>query len=176
MPGINEKAPKSRYTSVKFWAYSIAFSLAFALAASELGLVSAELQRGGNSYAFYPSKEYKHDLGLLLFTCIAEFLFLIGHFYASVGFSAFITFVLAVFWGTGAGVLFAVSPFRATNCDNPLNSFPAAWQPYTDRCSLIVAMQGIAWALWGLHVLLLFGMLAHVFNIRTRPNVSFYKV
>ncbi|KAK7465546.1 hypothetical protein VKT23_005521 [Stygiomarasmius scandens] len=176
MPGVNEKAPRSRYTSVRFWLYAIAFSLAFALAASELGLVSAELQRGGNSYANYPGMEYKHDLGLLLFTCIAEFLFLIGHFYISVGLSAFVTFVLAIFWGTGAGVLFAVSPFRATNCDNPANTFPPNWQPYTDRCDLIVAMQGIAWALWGLHVLMLFGMLAHLLQIKVRPNVSFYKV
>ena len=57
----------------------------FDSAVSELGLVSQQLQRGGNGYEKYPGKEFKHDLGLLLFSCIGTLLYLIGHFYTSMG-------------------------------------------------------------------------------------------
>ncbi|KAL1695112.1 hypothetical protein GGG16DRAFT_45909 [Schizophyllum commune] len=146
----------------------------FDSAVSELGLVSQQLQRGGNGYEKYPGKEFKHDLGLLLFSCIGTLLYLIGHFYTSMGVIMFFTFVFAVFWGTGAGVMFAVTPFRGTNCDADPSTFPPAWQNYVSQCEIVVSIQGVAWALWGLMVLMLAGMIFHACEIRPRKNVSFY--
>ena len=48
-------------------------------AAAELGIVSDLLHEGGNSYANYPTMEFKHDLGILLFSCIVTFLFILSH-------------------------------------------------------------------------------------------------
>ena len=59
----------------------------------------------------------------------------------------FFTFVFAVFWGTGAGVMFAVTPFRGTNCDADPSTFPPAWQNYVSQCEIVVSIQGVAWAL-----------------------------
>ncbi|KAK0186041.1 hypothetical protein F5146DRAFT_1069012 [Armillaria mellea] len=119
---------KAFITSPRRMLYAIAFFLVFALTTSQLGLVSQQLHNGGNDYANYPGMEYKHDLGLLLFSCVFTYLYLIGHLYApGLGLITFFTFVGAVFWGTGAGVMFQVSPFRSYNL----------W---------IVAIQGIAWA------------------------------
>ncbi|EEB94267.1 hypothetical protein MPER_06942 [Moniliophthora perniciosa FA553] len=89
---------------------------------------------------------YKHDLGLILFNCIYTFLFLVGHPFMSMGISIFFTLVGAVFWGTSAGILFAVTPFRSYTCGNPVESFAPNWQPYVGQCSRIVALQGLCWA------------------------------
>ena len=102
----------------------------------------------------------------------------------------FFTFVFAVFWGTGAGVMFAVTPFRGTNCDADPSTFPPAWQNYVSQCEIVVSIQGVAWALCelsafrfissyllfagGLMVLMLAGMIFHACEIRPRKNVSFY--
>ncbi|KAF8917950.1 hypothetical protein CPB85DRAFT_1284157 [Mucidula mucida] len=178
---VQEKQGSQSLTFRTFWRsprrvlYAVAFFLVFALTASELGLVSQQLHNGGNDYANYPGMEYKHDLGLLLFSCVFTFLYLIGHiFIEGMGMITFLTFVLAVFWGTGAGVMYQVSPFRAYNCGNPADSFAPNWARFHDQCSRIVAIQGIAWALWGLMVFLFFGMLIHKLEIRARPNITFY--
>ncbi|KAK0229140.1 hypothetical protein ARMGADRAFT_1080902 [Armillaria gallica] len=166
---------KAFITSPRRMLYAIAFFLVFALTTSQLGLVSQQLHNGGNDYANYPGMEYKHDLGLLLFSCVFTYLYLIGHLYsAGLGLITFFTFVGAVFWGTGAGVMFQVSPFRSYNCGNPADSFSPNWARFADQCSRIVAIQGIAWANWGLFVFLFFGMLIHKLEIRPRPNVTFY--
>lgn len=94
-----DETPK-RFTTKRIL-YAVTFFLIFALSVSELGLVSQQLHNGGNSYDNYPGMEYKHDLGILLFSCIYTFLYLIGHAYASFGsallsylasFSPFLTF------------------------------------------------------------------------------------
>lgn len=154
--------------------YAIAFFLVFALTVSELGLVSQQLQRGGNAYENYPGKEFKHDLGILLFSCIGTLLYLIGHFYVSFGIIVFFTFVFAIFWGVGAGVMFAVTPFKGTNCGSDPSTFPEAWQFYASQCEIVVSMEGVAWALWGLMTLMLCGMIYHACEFRPRHNVTFY--
>lgn len=53
-----------------------------AVAASELGLVSDILHRFGNDVANYPGQEFKNILGLILFSCIATFLYILGHYWA----------------------------------------------------------------------------------------------
>ncbi|KAF5392529.1 hypothetical protein D9757_002314 [Collybiopsis confluens] len=116
-------------------------------AVAELGLVSNLLHKGGNIVTAYPSAEFKHILGLLLFTCIASLLYIIGHSFMSMGLNIFATFALAVFWGTSAGVIFHVSPFESYTCDKPRSIFNSNWESYAENCAVIVAMQGLAWAL-----------------------------
>ncbi|KAJ3721873.1 hypothetical protein C8R42DRAFT_668662 [Lentinula raphanica] len=169
-------APISPYRTRKFWIYTCAFALMFGMTGAELGLVSDLLHEGGNNEANYPSAEFKHDLGILLFTCIASLLYIIGHAFISMGLNIFVNFVLAVFWGTGAGVLFHVSPFESFTCDKPSSTFSSNWAFYSDHCARVVAMQGLAWALWGLSIILMFGMLFHLVEFKTRQNVSMYKV
>ncbi|KIK70560.1 hypothetical protein GYMLUDRAFT_32604 [Collybiopsis luxurians FD-317 M1] len=143
---------------------------------AELGLVSDLLHKGGNTITNYPSAEFKHVLGLLLFTCIASLLYLIGHTFISMGLNIFVNFVLAVFWGTSAGVIFHVSPFESFTCNKPTSIFDSNWAAYSDNCAIVVAMQGLAWALWGLSVFLMFGMLFHLVEFKSRKNVSMYRV
>jgi hypothetical protein len=172
----NENEIVSPYRTKKFWLYALAFALMFGMTVAELGLVSDLLQQGGNDVTKYPSPEFKHDLGLLLFTAIATLLYIIGHPFLGMGLNIFINFALAVFWGTGAGVLFKVSPFESRTCDKPSSVFSSQWQSYADNCAIVVTMQGLAWALWGLSVILMFATLFHLFEFKTRKNVSMYRV
>jgi len=166
----------TRYRTKKFWLYTLAFTLLFGLTAAELGLVADLLHKGGNVESRYPSAEFKHDLGILLFSCIVSLLYIIGHAFISMGLNIFISFALAVFWGTGAGVLFHVSPFESFTCDKPSSRFSSNWAAYADNCSRVVAMQGLAWALWGLSIIMMFGMLFHLVEFKTRSNVTMYNV
>ncbi|KAE9409168.1 hypothetical protein BT96DRAFT_931949 [Gymnopus androsaceus JB14] len=173
----SEKVPQtSPRKTRKFWMYACAFAFMFGMTAAELGLVSDLLHEGGNSDTNYPSKEYKHDLGLLLFTCIVSLLYIIAHSFISMGMNIFLNFALAVFWGTGAGVLFHVSPFESYTCDRPASDFSPKWAAYADHCARVVAMQGLAWALWVLCIIMMFGMLFHLVEFKTRNNVSMYRV
>lgn len=55
--------------------------------------------------------------------------------------------ILAVFNGTGAGIL-QKSPFgRNLRCGDPVDSFPEAYQPYVNDCARVTAIEGLAWAL-----------------------------
>ncbi|ESK85167.1 proteophosphoglycan 5 [Moniliophthora roreri MCA 2997] len=176
MAKVNEKEVERTgfFSSPRRVLYTVGFALVFGIAASALGIVSYEFQRYGNTYEHYPAMEYKHDLGLILFSCIYTFLFLIGHPFISMGISIFFTFIGAVFWGTSAGILFAVTPFRSYTCGNPVESFASNWQPYVGQCSRIVALQGLCWAEWGVLVFLLFGSIGHKFEFRSRPNATYY--
>ena len=53
--------------------------LDFSTAAVELGLVSDFLHRYGNGYDRYPTMEFKHDLGIILFSCVVTFLYVLSH-------------------------------------------------------------------------------------------------
>lgn len=107
----------------------------------------------------------------------------------------FINFVLAVFWGTGAGVIFHVSPFESFTCGKPASEFSPNWAAYADHCARVVTMQGLAWALCmskleisfvltnifcdllgGLCIVMMFGMLFHLVEFKARNNVSMYRV
>ncbi|KAL0575188.1 hypothetical protein V5O48_006782 [Marasmius crinis-equi] len=158
--------------------YGLTFALIFAIAAVALGIDSWELHHYGDDYTNYPTKRYKHILGLILFNCIFTFLWMIGHFYISMGLSMFLTFVDAVFWGTAAGVLWAelsVARFGAFHCSHdPIEWFPANWRPYRSECGLLTALHGFCWAEWGILVALLFGSIIHKVEFRPRAHVVSY--
>lgn len=59
---------------------------------------------------------------------------------------AFCTFTLAFFWGTGAGIVFQVSPFHVYSCKFDIETFEPIWQPFFSQCSRIVAIEAFAWA------------------------------
>lgn len=177
MAGFNEKDAPSRFRYLRPGLYGFTFALIFCLAAAELGIVSDLLHEGGNSYALYPSMEFKHDLGILLFSCIITFLYVFTHPWTNHFLATVCTFILAVFWGTGAGVIFHVSPFEDFTCRRPISTFTPPWQAYFDKCHRVVAMQGIAWALWGIFVFMLIGLLIELFQCSRRPNVKpFYAI
>ncbi|KAJ2912929.1 hypothetical protein MD484_g7484, partial [Candolleomyces efflorescens] len=114
--------------------------------------------------------EYKHALGLLLFAVIFSLLILLSHPWLGVGFICVLSFTVAIFFGTGAGIINRTAPFKGTSCGRPASDYPEAWQPYAHECSRIVAIQGLAWALWGLYVFLFFGTLFHKVQFKTRPT------
>jgi hypothetical protein len=134
--------------------------------------VSQQLHRYGNSTSNYPSAEFKHVLGLILFTVIFTFLLLIAHAFISFGVTAFFAFVGAVFWGVSAGVMWQVIPFYRS-CQ-AADSYPSNWQPFVSQCSRLIAIEGISWTLWALFVILFIATLVHKLEVRTRPDVSFY--
>ncbi|PSR81180.1 hypothetical protein EW026_g3776 [Hermanssonia centrifuga] len=177
MAGNKEKDAPSKYRFLRPFGYGFAFFLVFCLTAAELGIVSHLLHEGGNIPANYPTREFKSILGLILFSCIGTFLYVFSHPWSSMGISAFWSFVFAVFWGTSAGVIFHVSPFENFTCHRPASSFPPAWQSYHDRCHEVVALQGMAWALWGIFIFKFLGMIIELIEFKKRPNVkSFYQV
>ncbi|KAG7093627.1 hypothetical protein E1B28_007291 [Marasmius oreades] len=170
-----EKATTSNTSSlIARITYGFTFVLLFCLTASALGIDSHQLNKYGNGYARYPTKQYKHDLGLILFNCIFTFLWLLAHPFISMGISMFLTFVLAVFWGTAAGILFHVLPFGHTTCGHAVSTFPSNWQPYVSQCRQLTALHGLSWTIWGILTLLLFGSLIHKVRFTPRPHVSYY--
>ncbi|EAU86525.2 hypothetical protein CC1G_10247 [Coprinopsis cinerea okayama7 len=84
---------------------------------------------------------------------------------------SFCALVAAVFFGTGAGVVQRSTPYKGTSCSSrPVSAYPPQWQPYAGECARVVALQGIAWALWALYLFLLIATIIHKFEIRTRPT------
>jgi len=54
--------------------------------------------------------------------------------------------ITGVFAGTGAGILH-MSPFgKSLNCKKPIEYFPENFQPYYSECGLVMAINGLAWA------------------------------
>ncbi|KAM0751130.1 hypothetical protein T439DRAFT_347723 [Meredithblackwellia eburnea MCA 4105] len=157
-PPAEKKVKTGFFSSTRHILYVVAFSLIFALTVAELGLVSQQLHNGGNQASHYPTKEYKNDLGILLFNCIFTLLILIGHKYLNLIMGAFFLFCSAIFWGTGAGIIFQVSPFKVYTCGKPAEFFAANWAPFASQCSRVVAIEGIAWALFGLTTILVLGI------------------
>jgi len=61
------------------------YSLCRCSACAELGLVSDQLHKYGDTYEHYADKEYKHALGLLLFNSLASLLLTLAHPWLGVG-------------------------------------------------------------------------------------------
>lgn len=145
------------------------FSTIVLLAVAELGLVGHQLHRYGNSYENYANNQYKHGLGILLFSVVASLLVTLSHPWLSV-WSTYLTplfprldtdqsiwesavisicsFIMAVFFGTGAGIIQQDAPFTGHGCKRkPLEDYPVAWRPYVVECDNIIAIQGVAWSL-----------------------------
>jgi len=151
--------------------YGIVFFLIFALTVVELGLVSEQLHEHGNSYANYPTKQYKHVIGLLLFASIATLVFTLTHFWTSVAMVPFISLTLALFWGVGAGLLRTGTPYRGTNCTTHGHAhYPPVFQPYAGLCKKVVTIEAVAWTQWALLIFLLIGTLAHKLRISSKAT------
>ncbi|GLB39539.1 hypothetical protein LshimejAT787_0700490 [Lyophyllum shimeji] len=179
---VLEKATKSKaFTApiIRRNLYILVWALVFAIAASELGLVSHQLHRGGNADEHYGSREFKHALGLGLFSCLLTFLMCLGHPWGPVQLMVFWALVAAVFWGTVAGVVYSSCPYRQNNCKakDPYHTFHGSkWSEpqYFRECSRIVAIQGLAWAEWALFTIMFFAMLFDSVEFRPKPTKSFY--
>ncbi|RXW22508.1 hypothetical protein EST38_g3342 [Candolleomyces aberdarensis] len=169
---MNEKDTTTRRLSfgVRSVAYGVTFFFLFAMTVALLGLVGNQLHKYGNTYEQYASMEYKNGLGLLLFSVIFSLLILLSHPWLGVGFICVLSFIAAVFFGTGAGVINRTAPFKGTSCNRPADEYPEPWRPYAHECSRIVAIQGLAWALWGLYIFLFFGAVFHKIQFKARPT------
>ncbi|KAG2005037.1 hypothetical protein CC2G_003536 [Coprinopsis cinerea AmutBmut pab1-1] len=166
-----EPQPRRVVFTLRTVLYAIAFFLIFGLTVSELGLVSSQLHKYGEGYTNYPSKGYKHTLGLLLFSVIWSLLGVLGHPWLGIGPTAIFSFSAAVFFGVGAGLIHLRTPFQGHSCSSkPVEEYPVEWQPYAEECAIIVSIQGCAWALWALYIFLMVGTIVHKFDIRRRPT------
>ncbi|PPQ87894.1 hypothetical protein CVT25_001236 [Psilocybe cyanescens] len=172
-PGYNQKveADNRRFVpSIRSILYVIGFGLIFALTCAELGLVSQQIHKYGRFAENYASLQYKNVLGLLLCAVIVSLLVTIFHLYLSIGFVAFFSLILAVFFGVGGGVIRTATPFRGTHCQRPPEDYPEKWQRFSHECSRIVSIEAIAWSLWGLYMFMLFGSLMYILRISLRPT------
>jgi len=68
------------------------------------------------------------------------------------------------------------SPFgRSINCKKPIEYFPANFQPYYSECGLVMAISGLAWALFGVSVIgLVYSIFDH-FNFSVK-NTKVYDI
>jgi hypothetical protein len=65
--------------------------------------------------------------------------------------------MLAVFWGTGAGLLRTGTPYRGTSCiPRAAEHYPPVFQPFAGLCKKVVTIEAIAWTECSSFVLLLF--------------------
>ncbi|KAF8661993.1 hypothetical protein AX14_007132, partial [Amanita brunnescens Koide BX004] len=161
---------KWRY-SRRALAYGMTFFLIFALTVVELGLVSEQLHVHGNSDQHYPTLQFKNTIGLLLFVSIATLVFSLTHFWASVAAVPFISLILAIFWGVGAGLLRTGTPYRGTRCTTHGHAhYPPAFQPFGGLCKKVISIEAIAWTEWALLIFLIIGSLAHKLRISTRAT------
>ncbi|KAF9045398.1 hypothetical protein BJ165DRAFT_159450 [Panaeolus papilionaceus] len=178
-PQAKQNGPPPRFVfNMRSILYALAFLFIFSFTVAELGLVSYYLHKYGNTYEHYPSKQVKHVLGLLLCATLISLLVSLSHYWLSVGFVAFTSFILAVFFSTGAGVIQRTTPFKGTNCGHATErQWPAQWQPYAGECKNIVAIQALGWGLAFLYLSMLIGSFFYMFSIHPKPTPGrFYSV
>ncbi|TEB21128.1 hypothetical protein FA13DRAFT_164644 [Coprinellus micaceus] len=171
MPEKNEELVRRPVLNLRTILYAIAFVLIFSLTCVELGLVSEQLHKYGDDYSNYGSKQYKHILGLLLFSVIVSLLVMLSHPFVGVPFITVCSLILAVFFGTAAGVIWQNTGlfWKGTGC-RPAESIPENWRPFARECGRVVTIQAVAWSLFGLYILLFVGTLIHKLKIRARPT------
>ncbi|EKM82243.1 hypothetical protein AGABI1DRAFT_83525 [Agaricus bisporus var. burnettii JB137-S8] len=151
--------------------YFLAFFWIFGFTVAELGLVGHQLHRYGNSYENYANNQYKHGLGILLFSVVASLLVTLSHPWLSVWIISICSFIMAVFFGTGAGIIQQDAPFTGHGCKRkPLEDYPVAWRPYAVECDNIIAIQGVAWSLWVLYIFLWVGTLVQKLSVSVRAT------
>ncbi|KAJ3531161.1 hypothetical protein NMY22_g8272 [Coprinellus aureogranulatus] len=92
--------------------------------------------------------QYKHALGLLLFAVLVSLLLMLGHPWVGPAFIAVWSFILAVFFGTGAGIIWQNTGlfWKGTGC-RPAEVLPPNWRPYARECGRVVTIQAVAWSL-----------------------------
>ncbi|GMK57168.1 hypothetical protein CspeluHIS016_0400020 [Cutaneotrichosporon spelunceum] len=171
------EVPKSRLASTFstgrqififcFYIFYLAFNIAF------LGMVSDQLHRYGNVWTNYPDGRWYHSLGLGLFIGIFFTMVGMGHAWLNHPLLMFCHFAGAVMSGVVAG-LFTATPFgHGLQCSNPVDSFPAKYQPFLGECRKITAITALAWTMFGLNTLALFWLAVDGFSC-TRRNTSIY--
>ncbi|WRT64300.1 uncharacterized protein IL334_001231 [Kwoniella shivajii] len=153
-----------------FWASF--FILWFCIDVAELGLVSQQIHKYGRETADWPTGEFYHAIGLLLFSTIIGLLFCIFHW--AVGLSLYLPIFLAfgVWWGTGAGIIEATPFGHGLQCKHISDSsrFPANWVPFLGECSRVTAIEGLAWAMFALSVIGLFFTFIDKFNFTSKRS------
>ncbi|WWC66393.1 uncharacterized protein I206_100295 [Kwoniella pini CBS 10737] len=158
-----------------FWA--VFFILWFCIDVAELGLVSQQLHKYGNQTISYPTGEYYHALGLLLFSTIIGLLFCLFHW--AVGLTLYLPIFLAfgVWWGTGAGILYGTPFGHGLQCKHTSDPsrFPANWVPFLGECSRVTAIEGLAWALFALSVIGLFYTFLDKFSFHSKRSSVYDK-
>ncbi|KAM6504301.1 hypothetical protein JOM56_001244 [Amanita muscaria] len=156
--------------SYRALAYIITFFIIFALTSAELGYVAQQIHDHGDGYEHYATMQYKHVIGLLLFACIATLLFCVIHFWIPVDVVPAASFILAVFWGTGAGLLRTGTPYRGDCASRLANTYPTVWQPYADLCTRVIVIEALAWSLWGILIILMIGSLVHKLGVTVKST------
>lgn len=138
-----------------------------------LGLVSYIIHSHRNESSDYPGAEFYHAIGLLLFVSIFGLLIALSHAYLPLVMVMLALLVTGVMNGTGAGII-EQTPFgHGLQCKNPVDRFPANFQPYVSDCSRYTAIEGLAWALFALSVFGLFFAFADMFELRRRRSVVY---
>ncbi|RXK36510.1 hypothetical protein M231_06232 [Tremella mesenterica] len=154
-----------------FW--FILFVLFIAVDVAELGLVSQQIHKYGRYAQNWPTGQYQHAMGLLLFSSIISLLFGIFHWALSLFLYLPIFLAMGVWWGTGAGIIESTPFGHGLQCGNPVDRFPTVWQPYVHECSRVTAIEGLAWAMFALSVVGLFFTFIDKFSITSRRNVVY---
>lgn len=179
IPGSDApKAPKtSLYSNIFRSTSQILFFSLFALwipiAIAECGLVSYLIHKYGRPASDWPGAEYQHAINLGLFSSIVSILF--GFFHWGLSLFMFLPIFLAhgVWWGTVAGIL-EKTPFgHGLQCGNPASSFPTAYVPFLNDCSKVTAIEGLAWAMFGLSVIGFFLTVFTKFDFTSVRNVVY---
>ncbi|KAF5328254.1 hypothetical protein D9619_013391 [Psilocybe cf. subviscida] len=152
--------------------YAIGFALIFAITCADLALISQQLHKYGNHSSNYPSTEYRNVLGLGVAAAVVSLLLCFLHFRLRLELTAFFSFVLAVLFGTVAGVIHRDKPFRGSSCNAGQSANSAIFQRLFMDCRRIMAIEGLSWALLGLYTLMLIGTLRYMlkFARRTTPG------
>ncbi|KAF8883492.1 hypothetical protein CPB84DRAFT_188476 [Gymnopilus junonius] len=176
-PGKKEVDNRAFVPSLRSLLYAIGFSLIFMFTCIELGFVSQQIHKYGRWSWNYASLEYRNSLGLLLTAVIVSLLVAIFHFWLPLGMTTLLTLILAVFFGTGGGIIRTVTPFRGTSCRTKrVDEYPPKWQPFAHECSRVIVIEAFAWALFALYTFMFFGSLIYLGIIRfsLRPTRGGY--
>jgi len=153
--------------------YFILFVLWTSIDIAELGLVSQQINKYGQASQNWPSAEYYHAMGLLLFTSVIGLVWGIFHWTVGLGLYLPIQVMFGVWWGTGAGIMESTPFGHGLQCHDPTSSFPVNWQPFVSECSRVTAIEGLAWAMFALSVMILVFVIADKFSITSRRNVVY---
>lgn len=136
----------------------------------ELGLVSQQIHQHGQTASNWPSAEYQHAMGLLLFSTIIGLLWGLFHWFVSLSLYLPINIAFAVWWGTGAGIIEATPFGHGLQCKNPTSSFPLNWQPFVGECTRVTTIEGFAWIMFALSVVGLFVAFVDKYSITSRRD------
>ncbi|GAA5975473.1 hypothetical protein JCM10908_005172 [Rhodotorula pacifica] len=140
--------PKKFVKGGKAFGYLTLIALTFGVSAGALGITSYFLQRYGNIYNVdrYPDRYTMHTINLGLFNSIWSILIALGAYALPLIFLAFLVFSALVMWATIGGIFTVHVPFSASSC----STSSAKWSRFVSSCHYYVALEALAWTLFGL--------------------------